>query len=69
MICDVLFHIIFYIHVIILYNFSGIFLCAISFSLGDVESEFKKVKIEPDIIDKAPIEKIEVPIYLQEYSH
>jgi len=32
----------------------------IGFSLGDVESEFKKAKIEPDIIDKAPIEKIEV---------
>ncbi|XP_011707281.1 PREDICTED: protein D2-like isoform X1 [Wasmannia auropunctata] len=38
----------------------GILFCAISFSLGDVESEFKKAKIEPDIIDKAPIEKIEV---------
>lgn len=38
----------------------GILLCAIGFSLGDVESEFKKAKIEPDIIDKAPIEKIEV---------
>jgi len=32
----------------------------IGFSLGDVESEFKKAKIEPDIIDEAPIEKIEV---------
>ncbi|GAB1860336.1 OV-16 antigen [Camponotus japonicus] len=39
---------------------SGILLCAIGLSLGDVESEFKKAKIEPDIIDKAPIEKIEV---------
>lgn len=38
----------------------GILFCAIGFSLGDVESEFKKTKIEPDIIDKAPIEKIEV---------
>jgi len=67
------FYIIFYIHLIILYIytyilyiyiffFSGILLCAINFSLGDVESEFKKAKIEPDIIDKAPIEKIEVYI-------
>lgn len=45
-----------------IYVFSGILLCAISFSLGDVESEFKKAKIEPDIIDKAPIDKIEVCI-------
>lgn len=40
----------------------GILLYAIGFSLADVESEFKKAKIEPDIIDKAPIEKIEVCI-------
>ncbi|KYN19652.1 Phosphatidylethanolamine-binding protein like protein F40A3.3 [Trachymyrmex cornetzi] len=48
-------------YVPILYKqLSGILLCVINFSLGDVESEFKKAKIEPDIIDKAPIEKIEV---------
>lgn len=41
-------------------DYSGILLCAVGFSLGDVESAFKEAKIEPDIIDKAPIEKIEV---------
>lgn len=49
------------IYVIIIYV-SGILLCAVGFSLGDVESTFKKAKIEPDIIDKAPTEKIEVCI-------
>lgn len=51
-----------FIHAIIIYIFSGILLCVIGFSLGDVESEFKNAKIEPDIIDKAPVDKIEVCI-------